>query len=383
MTKERKYKIALISTGLGHVKRGIETWTEDLGKALYERGLDVTVYKGGGRLEAPYEKIIGCLRRDLPITKTIIKVRPKFMWRFGLSTPYALEEMTFSWNIIPELILKQYDIIHTQDAHVADFIHTMQKLKLIKSEVILAHGTEEPFEFLARFKYIQHLAPYHMEEMKQNGFDVSKHFAIGNFVDTKLFTPEYKSALRKELNIPEEAFVVVSVAAIKKTHKRVDYLIQEVSQFKNDNTYLIVAGAFEKESPEVMDLGQKLLGDKVKFLKNFPRQRIMDVFRSADVYALCSLKEMMPIALLEAISSGLPAIVHKYPVEEWMIGQGGESIDMGQSGALAKTILKYQNKAYTREKSERAREHAQKLFAKNVVLDEIIKMYDKISSSRT
>lgn len=382
MKQAPKYKVALISTGLGHVKRGIETWTEDLGKALYERGINVTVYKGGGRVQAPYEKVIGCMRRDLAITKWIIKVRPKFMWRFGFSTPYALEEMTFSWNIIPELILKQYDIIHTQDAHVADFIHSLQKLKLIKSEVILAHGTEEPFQFLGRFKYLQHLAPYHKEEMKQNGFDVSKHFAIGNFVDTNLFKPDYKSPLRKELHIPEDAFVVVSVAAIKKTHKRVDYLIEELSQFKNDNTYLIVAGAFEKESPEVIEIGQKLLGDKVIFLKNFPRQRIIDVFRCADVYALCSLKEMMPIALLEAISSGLPAIIHKYPVEEWMIGHGGESIDMAQSGALAKTILKYQNKAYTREKSLRAREHAQKLFAKDVVLDEIIKMYGQILTSK-
>jgi len=50
---------------------------------------------------------------------------------------------------------------------------------------------------------------------------------------------------------------------------------------------------------------------------------------------LCSLKEMMPIALLEAIASGLPCIVNRHPVLEWITGPGGEAIDMTQTGALA------------------------------------------------
>jgi 1,2-diacylglycerol 3-alpha-glucosyltransferase len=378
---QQSYKVALISTGLGHIRRGIETWTEDLGQALHELGVNVTVYKGGGRAERPYEKVIGCLRRDLPVTKWLIKNSPKFMWRLGFSSPYALEEMTFCWNVILELIVRQFDIIHTQDPEVADFLRTLQKRGFIKSEVILAHGTEEPFEFLARFKYIQHLAPYHMQEMKQKGFDVSKHFAIGNFVDTNLFSPG-PSSLREEFNIPEDAFVIACVAAIKKTHKRVDYLIKEVSQLKDKNIFLIIAGAYEEESPEVIKLGEDLLGPRVLFLKNFPRARVVDVLRSANIYILCSLKEMMPIALLEAISCGLPALIHKYPVEEWMIGAGGESLDMSKEGQLKETILKYQNKTYLLEKAKNAREHAIHHFSKKVIVDDILKMYADVTTPR-
>ena len=86
----------------------------------------------------------------------------------------------------------------------------------------------------------------------------------------------------------------------------------------------------------------------------------------------------MPIALLEAISSGLPALVNRYPVEEWMIGDGGESIDMAKEGELTRTIEKYMNLEYRRDKGEKAREHAVKNFSKEVILSQILDMYKEV-----
>jgi hypothetical protein len=40
-------KIAIASSGLGHVTRGIETWADDLGTALHRCGVNVTLFKGG------------------------------------------------------------------------------------------------------------------------------------------------------------------------------------------------------------------------------------------------------------------------------------------------------------------------------------------------
>jgi D-inositol-3-phosphate glycosyltransferase len=96
--------------------------------------------------------------------------------------------------------------------------------------------------------------------------------------------------------------------------------------------------------------GKQLLGDRVRFLVRFPRQRMAELYRSADAFALCSLKEMMPIALLEAIASGLPCIVNRHPVLAWMSGPGGEAIDMAATGALAGAV--------DRLLSERSRRHA-------------------------
>lgn len=375
----KDFRIALISTGLGHVNRGIETWTEDLGQELHALGADVTVYKGAGKKDRPYEKVIPCLQRMNPLSQWVIKYRPGFLWRFGFSSGYTLEEMTFNWNIFPELVLKQYDIIHTQDPQVADFWRKVSKLGLIRSKIILAHGTEEPFEFLGKFDYLQHLAPYHLQEARAAGCKKTG-FAIGNFVDIESFKPGASPSLRKELNIPANAFVVLSVAAIKRTHKRIDHLIKEVAQIRNENIFLVVAGAAEQESEEVIALGKEQLGNRCIFLKNFPRTRIHEVFAMANVFVLCSLKEMMPIALLEATASGLPAIIHTYPVEEWMTGEGGDPIDMTAQGELSRTIIKYLDHNYRKDKAAKARAHTVEHFSKEKIVQEIIQMYAEVAS---
>jgi hypothetical protein len=56
-----------------------------------------------------------------------------------------------------------------------------------------------------------------------------------NFIDTTLYRPiknsEEKRSIRQNLGIPENAFVIGTAAAIKKHHKRIDYLIREFAAF--------------------------------------------------------------------------------------------------------------------------------------------------------
>ena len=376
--KTPKYTVALLSSGLGHVKRGVETWTDDMGRALAARGINVTVYKGGGKPAAAYERVVPCIPRAGGLSQWLIKHRPGFLWHFGFANGYMLEELTFSWALLPALLLRQFNIIHTQDPDVASFCEKLNKAGLIRSRVIFAHGTEEPFHFLKQFKFVQHLAPHHLEEASGNSVRNTKAFAIGNFVDTDTFKPAKNQELRRELNIPQDAFVVLSVAAIKSAHKRIDHLIREVSLLNDPNIYLVVAGSKVEETPQLIETGKKALGDRGIFLTDLPRERVAQLSGIADVFALCSLKEMMPIALLEALSSGLPCLVHTYPVEEWMIGAGGESLNMAEPGALGRVILKYRDAGYRREKSRLAREQAVKNFSKEVVVTQILKMYEDV-----
>ena len=88
--------------------------------------------------------------------------------------------------------------------------------------------------------------------------------------------------------------------------------------------WLVVAGGREHDTDELVAQGHRLLGDRLRTLVGFPRERMPDLYRSADVFALTSLMEMMPIALIEATASGLPCLVNKHPVLEWISGPGGE-----------------------------------------------------------
>jgi glycosyltransferase involved in cell wall biosynthesis len=201
--------------------------------------------------------------------------------------------------------------------------------------------------------------------------------ALPNFVDSAVFRPVAsvveKQAIRASLGLPADAFIVGCVAAVKKHHKRIDYLINEFACLSNDTVvpgreefeqkhaknakeeglvtafggnensslrtsrasvqnsflepYLLIAGAKTHETAELIVLAESLIPGRYKILTDLGRSQMPDLLRSMDVFVLTSLFEMMPIALLEALASGLPCMVNQHPVLEWMTGAGEKSIE--------------------------------------------------------
>jgi glycosyltransferase involved in cell wall biosynthesis len=430
-------KICIAASGLGHVARGIEAWAADLGAALAGRGLEVTLCKGGGEAEAVYERVLPCWQRDSARTERLLRRLPRrFFWRLGLASGYGIEQTTFAWSLIRHLRRERIDILHVQDPQVAVLVERAHRLGLVGARTILAHGTEEPLDFQRRITYLQHLAPWHLDEARAAGVWRPTWTAIPNFIDSDRFRPgpgergagsgegaagsrerwagsrgrgagsrEHGAGsgegLRKELGIPSDAPVVLVAAAIKRQHKRIDYLLREFAALRphpnplpvGEGTrtgiplpegegrclpvWLVVAGGWEKDTDELVAEGKQLLGDRVRFLVRFPRERMPELYRAADLFVLCSLKEMMPIALLEAAASGLPCLVHKHPVMEWMIGPGGVAIDMTAGGALAAAMGSLLgDPARRRALGESARSHCIEHFGRDRVVDQILAYYE-------
>jgi 1,2-diacylglycerol 3-alpha-glucosyltransferase len=383
---ERKLHITIASSGLGHVARGVEAWAADLGRALAERGEAVWLCKGGGTAEAAYERVVPCYQRAAADTERLLHWLPRRgLWRLGLGDGYGVEQTSFALGLLRHLRRDRIDVLHVQDPQVALVVQRARTLGLVRTRTILAHGTEEPFEFLDRIAYLQQLAPWHLEEARAAGFWKPTWTAIPNFIDTDRFAPGPADALRAELGLPAGALVVLTAAAIKRPHKRIDYLLEEFAQLLQEApglpAYLVVAGGREPDTDELVEYGRRLLGDRVRFLVRFPRPRMPELYRLADVFVLCSLKEMMPIALLEATATGLPCLVNRHPVVEWMVGPGGAALDLAAPGALAAALGRLAaDPDQRRELGRRARRHCLDHFSKDRVVGQILDYYRFVSS---
>ena len=180
-------RIAIASSGLGHVSRGVETWALDTARALAARGVAGTLFSAGRGgdgsgardlpmplppeptnappLESTILEIIElpCLRRFDKKTQRLTRLTPGFAWRWGLKQAYGWEQFSFWWRLWPRLRKGRFDILHVQDPMLAYWCRKFRKLGLVKTKEILAHGTEEPAEWLGQFEYVQHLAPHHLE----------------------------------------------------------------------------------------------------------------------------------------------------------------------------------------------------------------------------
>ena len=399
-------KIAVASSGLGHVARGIETWAVDTAEALAECGVGVVLFSGGELKTVA----LACFRRFDARTQRVTRLTPGFCWRWGLKQAYGWEQFSFWWRLWPKLRQGKFDILHVQDPMLAYWCRKFRKLGLVKTKEILAHGTEEPAEWLGQFEYVQHLAPHHLEVAVQalgegntqgtlvrtmgvEKVESSRHpywTAIPNFVDVDVFRPvrddTEKRACREKLGIPPDAFVIGTAATVKKPHKRIDYLIQEYSQFKNrpvsksschSDPHLVIAGAKTPQSGELVALAESLAPKNITFLFDLSREQMPDFYRSLDVFVLASVFEMMPIAVLEALASGLPVIANRIPQLQWMIGEGGGCMDMAEDGALTACLVGLIPE-WVETHGRAARDHAVATFSTDAVIDSYIDYYRAI-----
>ena len=383
----RPLRIAVASSGLGHVARGVEAWADDLAAALAARGKAVTLYKGGGRATRSYERVLPCWQREAAPTDRLLRVLPRRLsWRLGLGSPYGVEQVTFGLALVRRLRRAPADVLHIQDPVVAIIAQRARRLGVIRTRTVLAHGTEEPFAFQRKVTFLQHLAPWHLEEAKRAGVARRYWVAIPNFIDTDRFAPCPAPNVRASLGLPAHARVVLSVAAIKRDHKRIDHLIAEFARLRAERpdlpAYLVVAGGWESGTDELVAKGQRLLGDRVRFLVRYPRDQMPDLYRVADLFVLASLKEMMPVAVLEATASGLPCLVHRHPVLEWMVGPGGEAIDMATPGELAAAVGRWVGEPNRcAEAGRRAREHCVSQFSVGAVVDRVLDYYRRVAAA--
>lgn len=377
-------RIAVASSGLGHVARGIESWAADLGAALAGRGEDVTLFLGGDGAGRPYERALPCWRRASERTARLLRRLPRRgLWRLGLGDGYGVEQATFALNLLGELRRGRFDVLHVQDPQVASIARRARGLGLIRTRTVLAHGTEETLDFLSRFAYVQHLAPWHLEQARAAGAGRPSWTAIPNFIDADTFRPGRADGLRAELGVPPDRPVVVTAAAIKRHHKRIDHLLDEWARLTAAapelGAVLVVAGGREGETDELVAAGAARLGDRVRFLVGFPRARMPELYRAADAFALCSLFEMMPIALIEAAASGLPCLVHGHPVLRWAAGPGRVPVDMAAPGALAAALAALLADPGRRgELGAAARRHCAATFGRDRVVDQILAYYRRV-----
>ena len=380
----QRIRVAVASSGLGHVARGIEAWAHDLGHALAQRGLPVLLCKGAGRTEESFDRVVPCWTREGRCTRRLLARLPRFLgWRLGLGSGYGVEQSTFAWNLLGVLRRERIDLLHVQDPQVAWLAQWAQTIGLVRTRTILAHGTEESLDFQRQITYLQHLAPWHLEQSREAGVWKPTWTAIPNFVDTDQFSPGDGSQLRDELGIPRQAIVVLTAAAIKRGHKRIDYLIREFAALRSANPelplWLVVAGAWEAETDALIAQGRELLGDRVRFLVRFPRSRMPQLYRAADIFVLASLIEMMPIAVLEATASGLPCVTHRHPILQWMVGPGGKTRDLSADGSLSEALQRLATDATARIKEGRlAREHCLEHFGRQSVVDQILAYYRRV-----
>ena len=114
-----------------------------------------------------------------------------------------------------------------------------------------------------------------------------------------------KAAKRRELGIPEDAVLLLSVGELNhnKNHETVIRAIADL------NVYYVIAGRGELQQYLENLIDAQNLQDRVKLL-GF-RSDVKELYEAADIFVFPSFREGLSVSVMEAMASGLPCVASR------------------------------------------------------------------------
>jgi sugar transferase (PEP-CTERM/EpsH1 system associated) len=206
-----------------------------------------------------------------------------------------------------------------------------------------------------------------------------------NGVDTQRFTPspESRVAMRKELGLPSDSFVIGAVGRLVpiKDHQTRLKAAALVSKNGIDARVLLVGSGPERDRLQLLSASS--LEGRVCFAGD--SSRVPELLNAMDVFVLPSLNEGMSNTLLEAMACGLPALATN-------VGGNPEIIENNVNGCLftpgdtawltEKLQVLARNPALVHQLGTAARNHAIETFSLSRMLESYRSFYLDIAARR-
>lgn len=161
------------------------------------------------------------------------------------------------------------------------------------------------------------------------GYPASRTITIRNGIDCRRYQPREPSLDILASGPSRVSPVTIVCAARLSSAKRIDVLLEALSMLRADSVLwrcqILGAGPLEAElRARANQLGLSELVTFVGYVED-----VRPHLRQADLFVLSSDKEGLPLALLEAMACGLPAIVTE-------VGGTGEVVVQNETGLLVR-----------------------------------------------
>lgn len=159
------------------------------------------------------------------------------------------------------------------------------------------------------------IAPTGKVKKLLDGYKIAKPiYVVPSGIETEHFSQEVTDAermqLRKQLGIPENHTVLVSVGRLAK-EKNCEELLRSVCNFRNAPLTLLLVGDGPYRS-ELKHISREIgIDNQVIFTGMVPPENVWRYYQAGDLFVSASTSETQGLTYLEALSSGLPLLCRK------------------------------------------------------------------------
>lgn len=171
-------------------------------------------------------------------------------------------------------------------------------------------------------------------------FKRGKVTVMPNAIDTEKFAydPEARVALREELGIPEDAFVVGHVGRFmyQKNHSFLIDVFAELVKQRPDAVLLLIG---EGELMEKIEKKVQRIGIEGKVIFTGARQDVEKLYSVMDVFCLPSFYEGLSVVAWEAQANGLPIVFSNKIPKEAGIGTNYKFLPLKEKSAWVRALF--------------------------------------------
>lgn len=343
---------------------GAEIFLKDLSAHLARKGHAITLVSGGGELLGDVEKTIRTL--TLPtLSKNILMT---LQWIVSLRRKIKEKGAdVICSNSILTAIIVYAAALGTGNVHKVLILHNPLRSWYFRVLRCFAHfGLEKIISVSdANRKMLMHL-----------GMKGESVVHVPNAVDTERFSYAEGGPIGEK-----PAIGVIARMEEYKGHRYLVDAIRRIEEEENDisfEVYFCGDGSFRERLKEYV--GSQSLRSNVVFKGNCTE--VPAVLRMIDIFVLPSYVEAFPISILEAMSSGVPAIATRIgDIPEIIIdGETGLLVNPRDADSLKNALLRIiHNKELLQSIRKRARLLVEQRFSFDVVFSEYERIFKFLS----
>jgi glycosyltransferase involved in cell wall biosynthesis len=366
-----RVRVLFCCTGVEIFNRGIESFFREAFDGLKTvPDLDAWLIKGAGA-QTGREIPVWCLPRTGRFAR--------WLGQLFHRNSYVVEQWSSFFPVVRHIRRLRPNIVFYSDANLGFQLFLRRNRIGVPYQLLFSNGgpVNPPFD---RTDFVHQVAPLYYSKALASGEPAHKHFPVPYGIEvpaSPACDAPARHVVRARLGLPLKP-VILSVGAVNRSHKRMDYLIQEVARLQEPRPFLQIVGAMDEESPGIKALAVRLLGSQGCSIRSVPYADMANFYQAADVFALASLQEGFGRAYIEALMHGLPVIAHNHPVMEYVLGDQGVLGQLNQPGELARLLSQELPKASNPAARQSRWAHVRRRFSWPVLAPQYSDMFHQV-----
>jgi glycosyltransferase involved in cell wall biosynthesis len=223
--------------------------------------------------------------------------------------PRYIHALTYIPSAVKKLLDIKPDLIHAQAIYMTPSAYVVNKMVGIPYLVYERGGVYLKYFMSGKVRKLffndatRVIAQTENQKSEIIKYANRKVEVIPNGIDVERFRHLDKHEAREKLGLPQDKKIVISVGRCR-PEKNLRQFVYAAKAYNGDNALFVLVG----EGQQLSELKQLACG-KVMFTGGVNNSDVPDWLCAADILVNTSTSEGFPVALLEAMASGLPVVV--------------------------------------------------------------------------